>query len=133
MPHARLSLLGERGPHRKDSLVVKVCPLPLTVRLTCEKEYLIIGRRHGKRFRLGDSVRVRVAKNAFRSENDFELVQTVEPGINSPQGSNRSFVTSRFLGQYIIAPLLASVYNQRNDPLKKAGHVKKISRLPQCE
>jgi len=32
-------------------------------------------RRHGKQFRLGDNVRVRVAKiNAFRSEIDFELV-----------------------------------------------------------
>ena len=40
-----------------------------------EKEYLIKGRRHGKRFRLGDNVRVTVAKiNAFRSEIDFELV-----------------------------------------------------------
>ena len=40
-----------------------------------EKEYLIKGRRHGKRFRLGDNVRVRVAKiNAFRSEIDFALV-----------------------------------------------------------
>jgi len=41
-----------------------------------EKEYVIKGRRHGKKFRLGDSVRVRVAKiNAFRNEIDFELVQ----------------------------------------------------------
>ncbi len=40
-----------------------------------EKEYLIKGRRFGKRFRLGDNVRVRVAKiNAFRSEIDFALV-----------------------------------------------------------
>ena len=40
-----------------------------------EKEYLIKGRRHGKKFRLGDNVRVRVAKiNAFRSEIDFELI-----------------------------------------------------------
>jgi ribonuclease R len=40
-----------------------------------EKEYLIKGRRHGKRFRLGDNVCVRVAKiNAFRSEIDFALV-----------------------------------------------------------
>ena len=40
-----------------------------------EKEYLIKGRRDGKRFRLGDNVRVRVAKiNAFRSEIDFALV-----------------------------------------------------------
>ena len=41
-----------------------------------EKEYLIKGRRHGKKFRLGDSVRVRVAKiNAFRSEIDFALIE----------------------------------------------------------
>jgi ribonuclease R len=40
-----------------------------------EKEYLIKGRRHGRRFRLGDAVRVRVARvNSFRSEIDFELV-----------------------------------------------------------
>jgi hypothetical protein len=80
------SLLGERGPHRKDSLVVKVCRLPLTLRLTYEKEYLIMGRRHGKRFRLGDSVRVRVAKiNAFRSEIDFELVE----GSSMTNGNNK--------------------------------------------
>jgi len=42
-----------------------------------EKEYLIKGRRHGKKFRLGDNVRVKVARiNAFRSEIDFELVST---------------------------------------------------------
>ena len=42
-----------------------------------EKEYVIKGRRHGKKFRLGDSVRVRVARiNAFRSEIDFALVET---------------------------------------------------------
>jgi len=40
-----------------------------------EKEYVIKGRRHGKKFRLGDNVRVKVARiNAFRSEIDFELV-----------------------------------------------------------
>jgi ribonuclease R len=40
-----------------------------------EKEYVIKGRRHGKRFRLGDNLRVKVARiNAFRSEIDFELV-----------------------------------------------------------
>ncbi len=40
-----------------------------------EKEYLIKGRRHGRKFRLGDAVRVRVARiNSFRSEIDFELV-----------------------------------------------------------
>jgi ribonuclease R len=40
-----------------------------------EKEYVIKGRRHGKKFRLGDNVRVKVARvNAFRSEIDFTLV-----------------------------------------------------------
>ncbi len=40
-----------------------------------EKEYVIKGRRKGKKFRLGDNVRVKVARiNAFRSEIDFELV-----------------------------------------------------------
>lgn len=40
-----------------------------------EKEYLIKGRRHGRKFRLGDNVRVKVARiNAFRSEIDFELL-----------------------------------------------------------
>jgi ribonuclease R len=40
-----------------------------------EKEYVIKGRRHGKKFRLGDNVRVKVAQiNAFRSEIDFQLL-----------------------------------------------------------
>jgi ribonuclease R len=40
-----------------------------------EKEYVIKGSRHGRKFRLGDSVRVKVVRiNAFRSEIDFELV-----------------------------------------------------------
>jgi ribonuclease R len=40
-----------------------------------EKEYVIKGRRHGRRFRLGDNVRVKVMRiNAFRSEIDFELI-----------------------------------------------------------
>jgi ribonuclease R len=40
-----------------------------------EKEYIIKGRRRGRKFRLGDNVRVKVARiNAFRSEIDFELV-----------------------------------------------------------
>ena len=40
-----------------------------------EKEYLIKGRRHGRKFRLGDRVRVKVLRiNAFRSEIDFELL-----------------------------------------------------------
>jgi ribonuclease R len=39
-----------------------------------EKEYVIKGLRHGKKFRLGDPVRVKVARiNAFRSEIDFDL------------------------------------------------------------
>jgi len=37
------------------------------------KEYLIKGRRHGRKFRLGDALRV-ARINAFRSEIDFELV-----------------------------------------------------------
>jgi ribonuclease R len=42
-----------------------------------EKEYVVKGLRHEKKFRLGDPVRVKVARiNAFRSEIDFELVQT---------------------------------------------------------
>ncbi|HKY09089.1 MAG TPA: ribonuclease R, partial [Candidatus Binatia bacterium] len=41
-----------------------------------EKEYVIKGRRHGRKFRLGDNVRVKVARiNAFRSEIDFALIQ----------------------------------------------------------
>jgi len=44
-----------------------------------EKEYVIKGRRHGKKFRLGDNVRVKVARiNAFRAEIDLEYVQTSE-------------------------------------------------------
>ena len=46
-----------------------------------EKEYVIKGRRHGRKFRLGDNVRVKVVRiNAFRSEIDFELVQSGEKG-----------------------------------------------------
>ncbi len=41
-----------------------------------EKEYVIQGRRHGRKFRLGDNLRVKVARiNAFRSEIDFELIR----------------------------------------------------------
>jgi ribonuclease R len=44
-----------------------------------EKEYVIKGQRHGRKFRLGDNVRVKVARiNAFRSEIDFELVEEKE-------------------------------------------------------
>jgi ribonuclease R len=40
-----------------------------------EKDYVIKGRRHGRKFRLGDPIRVKVVRvNAFRSEIDFELV-----------------------------------------------------------
>ncbi|MFQ5903983.1 MAG: S1 RNA-binding domain-containing protein, partial [Candidatus Binatia bacterium] len=41
-----------------------------------EKEHLIKGRRHGRIFRLGDPVRIKVIRiNAFRAEIDFELLQ----------------------------------------------------------
>jgi len=44
-----------------------------------EKEYLIKGRRHGRKFRLGDRVRVKVLRiNAFRAEIDFELIDGVK-------------------------------------------------------
>jgi ribonuclease R len=40
-----------------------------------EKEYVIKGRRHGRKYRLGDAVRVKVVRiNAFRNEIDFELL-----------------------------------------------------------
>ncbi|HXG52224.1 MAG TPA: ribonuclease R [candidate division Zixibacteria bacterium] len=40
-----------------------------------EKEYVIKGRRHGRKFRLGDRVRIKVTRiTAFRGEIDFELV-----------------------------------------------------------
>ena len=40
-----------------------------------EKEYVIKGNRHGRKFRLGDNLRVRVVRiNAFRSEIDFAWV-----------------------------------------------------------
>jgi ribonuclease R len=52
-----------------------------------EKEYVIKGRRHGRKFRLGDNVRVKAVRiNAFRSEIDFELVSDPTPA----QRSNRS-------------------------------------------
>ena len=40
-----------------------------------EKEYVIKGTRHGRKFRLGDNVRIKATRiNAFRSEIDFQLV-----------------------------------------------------------
>jgi ribonuclease R len=40
-----------------------------------EREYVVKGRRHGRQFRLGDLVHVKVVRvNAFRSEIDFQLV-----------------------------------------------------------
>jgi len=45
-----------------------------------EKEYVIKGRRNGRKFRLGDAVRVKVVRvNAFRSEIDFELLEDYSP------------------------------------------------------
>src|SRR4029450_2399771 len=42
-----------------------------------EKEYVIKGSCQGRKFRLGDAVRVKVVRiNAFRSEIDFELVHS---------------------------------------------------------
>ena len=41
-----------------------------------EREYIIKGRRHGRTFRIGDAVQVRLTRiNAFRSELTFELVK----------------------------------------------------------
>ncbi len=46
-----------------------------------EKEYAIKGSRKGRKFRLGDNLRVKVVRiNAFRSEIDFELVPTRDAG-----------------------------------------------------
>jgi len=43
-----------------------------------EKAHVIKGRRHGRAFRLGDRVHIRVARvNAFRGEVDFELIQKI--------------------------------------------------------
>jgi ribonuclease R len=40
-----------------------------------QREYVIKGRRHGRQFRLGDRVHVKVVRvNAFRSEIDFQLL-----------------------------------------------------------
>jgi ribonuclease R len=41
-----------------------------------EKEYVIKGTRHGRKFRLGDNVRIKATRiNAFSSEIDFDLVR----------------------------------------------------------
>jgi ribonuclease R len=49
-----------------------------------EKEYVIKGRRHGKKFRLGDNVGVRVVRiNSFRSEIDFELLPSNSRFVDS--------------------------------------------------
>jgi len=43
-----------------------------------EKEYIIKGTRQGRKFRLGDNVRIKVARiNAFQSQIDFQLVESV--------------------------------------------------------
>jgi ribonuclease R len=40
-----------------------------------DKEYVIKGARHGRKFRVGDNVKVKVVRiNAFRSEIDLELL-----------------------------------------------------------
>ena len=57
-----------------------------------EKEYVIKGRRSGRKFRLGDDVRVKVVRiNAFRSEIDFALVEQPALRISQdPRPSPRS-------------------------------------------
>lgn len=41
------------------------------------------GHRYGKKFSLGDNVRVKLARvNAFRSEIDFEMAQMRERGLS---------------------------------------------------
>jgi ribonuclease R len=48
-----------------------------------EKEYLIKGLRHGRKFRLGDNVRVKIARiNAFRNEIDYELSSLVTQRVD---------------------------------------------------
>jgi len=45
------------------------------LRASAFSQYLIKGRRHGRTFRLGDPVRIKVVRiHVFRSEIDFELV-----------------------------------------------------------
>jgi hypothetical protein len=74
-----------RGPVRNSpGFPLKACgddglwqcyqpPLRSKLREIDPKE--IKGSRHGRKFRLGDTVRVKVVRiNAFRSEIDFELV-----------------------------------------------------------
>ncbi|MBI1998100.1 MAG: hypothetical protein HYS66_16750 [Deltaproteobacteria bacterium] len=40
-----------------------------------EKEYVIKGRRHGRKFRLAENVRLKVTRiNGFRSKVDFEFL-----------------------------------------------------------
>jgi ribonuclease R len=56
-----------------------------------EKEYVVKGHRHGRKFRLGDNVRVKVARiNAFRSEIDFELVDGNDRGPKIGDRFNRA-------------------------------------------
>jgi ribonuclease R len=56
-----------------------------------EKEYVIKGRRHGKKFRLGDNVRVKIARiNAFRSEIDFELLTATAARAVQPEKGDGS-------------------------------------------
>ena len=76
-----------------------------------EKEYLIKGRRHGGKFRLGDNVRVKVARiNAFSSEIDFELLQTTEGG---------SVLTSRVIG--FTGQSIQSLQPRQEIPLSRSS------------
>ena len=53
-----------------------------------EREYIIKGRRHGRTFRIGDTVQVRLTRiNAFRSELTFELIKiNKSSGLNDAKG-----------------------------------------------
>jgi ribonuclease R len=56
-----------------------------------EKEYVIKGHRHGRKFRLGDNVCVKVARiNAFRSEIDFELVEYQATDEREPKTGSKA-------------------------------------------
>ncbi|MCE3239968.1 MAG: exoribonuclease [Deltaproteobacteria bacterium] len=63
--------------------IVKIASLTDDDYYYYEKEYLIKGLRHGRKFRLGDNVRVKVARiNAFRNEIDFALSSLVAQRID---------------------------------------------------
>ena len=72
------------------------------------------GTSIARRWRTAILNKYRRSQRAFVNGNEFA-------------GSNRSLMTVRRSGPYIIAPLLAGLYDQRNDPGKKAGDVNQIT------